>query len=492
MRRLLRADDIPLDTVEQVGRVVVAAVGEKRSTWRRANLCAEASRQTIDWRFATTRDREAITGMVVDAAESASLRLTPPDLATTPAVFTREDGSSRFRPKHSVVFSSEQILAAEDRLLKRAETRTAPTVDVEAIDRHAAELSPHQAQALALIAVSARQLDLLVGPAGAGKTTALRALHRAWTQQHGRGSVVGLAPSAAAAAVLAEDLGVTCENTAKWLYEHQQGRARFHRRQLVIIDEATLAGTFTLDRITGHAAQAGAKVLLVGDWAQLQAVEAGGAFALLASARDDAPELVGIHRFTHEWEKTASLDLRHGRPEAVDAYLAHGRVQSGDDEDITDAAYQAWRADTDLGRATVLIADSNAAVRGLNERARAERLLTGAPRRDSKHTLLMGPVPRPVIWSSRGATTGACGPGAMAGSATATGGASPPSATTVHSWYGVSGLDAAEPSFCPPATSPSTSTSATPSPLTEPKPSPSTPHTSSSPTARRGRTSTSR
>ena len=376
-RGLLRADDIPMETIEQVARRVVAIVGEKRSTWRRANLYAEASRQTLGWRFATTRDREAITGMVVGAAEGASLRLTPPDFATTPAVFTREDGSSRFRPKHSVVFSSEQILAAENRLLKRAENRNAPTVDVELIDRHSARLSPQQSQALAMIAVSARQVDLLVGPAGAGKTTALRAVHRAWTQAHGRGSVVGLAPSAAAAAVLAEDLAVVCENTAKWLYDHQQGRARFHRGQLVIIDEATLAGTLTLDRITAHAAEAGAKVLLVGDWAQLQAVEAGGAFGLLASARDDAPELVDIHRFVNEWEKAASLDLRHGRPEAVDAYLAHDRVQSSDGEDITEAAYQAWRTDTDNGRATVLIADNNAAVRDLNERARAEHLLTG-------------------------------------------------------------------------------------------------------------------
>ncbi|MEP6527659.1 MAG: AAA family ATPase [Nocardioidaceae bacterium] len=372
-----RADDIPMETIEQVARRVVAIVGEKRSTWRRANLYAEASRQTLGWRFATTRDREAITGTVVDAAEGASLRLTPPDFATTPAVFTREDGSSRFRPKHSVVFSSEQILAAENRLLKRAENRNAPTVDVELIDRHSARLSPQQSQALAMIAGSARQVDLLVGPAGAGKTTALRAVHRAWTHAHGQGSVVGLAPSAAAAAVLAEDLAVVCENTAKWLYDHQQGRARFHRGQLVIIDEATLAGTLTLDRITAHAAEAGAKVLLVGDWAQLQAVEAGGAFGLLASARDDVPELVDSHRFVNEWEKAASLELRHGRPEAVDAYLAHDRVQSSDGEDITEAANQAWRIDTDNGRATVLIADNNAAVRDLNERARAELLLTG-------------------------------------------------------------------------------------------------------------------
>jgi hypothetical protein len=75
---LLRADDIPLDVIRDIGRSVVETVGEKRSTWRKWNLMAEASRQTMGWRFATMSDREAVIAMVTDAAELASLRLTPP------------------------------------------------------------------------------------------------------------------------------------------------------------------------------------------------------------------------------------------------------------------------------------------------------------------------------------------------------------------------------------------------------------------------------
>ena len=395
-RPTLRADDVPLDVIEELGRTVVAVVGEKRSTWRRPNLYAETARQTLGWRFATTADREAITGMIVDTAEHGSLRLTPPELATTPEALTRDDGTSTFRPKHSTVFSSEQLLAAEDRLLQRAAKTTAPTVDIETVDRITAQsvkghrLSPEQAQAIAMVAVSGRQLDLLIGPAGAGKTTAMRALHRAWTTHHGRGSVVGLAPSASAAAVLAEDLGIACENTAKWLYDHQQGRTRFERGQLLIVDEATLAGTLTLDQITAHAAQAGAKVLLVGDWAQLQSVDAGGAFAMLADARDDAPELIDIYRFAHEWEKAASLDLRHGHAEAVEAYVAHERVHDGDTDAMLDGAYRAWGEDTTAGNTSVLIADNAHAVRALNARARAERLRTGATHESPEARLLDG------------------------------------------------------------------------------------------------------
>src|SRR5699024_2692656 len=135
---------------------------------------------------------------------------------------------------------------------------------------------------------------------------------------YGTGSVVGLAPSAVAAQVLAEGLWIPTENIAKWWTNHQLHGATFQAGQLVIVDEASLAGTLSLDRITAAAADAGAKVLLVGDYAQLQSVDAGGAFNLLVSDRDDAPELVDVHRFTHVWEKTASLALRHGGTEVID------------------------------------------------------------------------------------------------------------------------------------------------------------------------------
>ena len=93
-RPTLRADDIPLDVVAEVGASVVGAVSEKRSTWRHWNLWAEASRQTMGWRFASVEDREAVVGMVVDAAKQESLSLTPPELAISPEVFRREDGST--------------------------------------------------------------------------------------------------------------------------------------------------------------------------------------------------------------------------------------------------------------------------------------------------------------------------------------------------------------------------------------------------------------
>lgn len=149
--------------------------------------------------------------------------------------------------------------------------------------------------------------------------------------------------------MLAEDLGIATENTAKWWTTHQHNGATFHAGQLVIIDETSLVGTLSLDRITQAAEEAGAKVLLVGDYAQLQSVDADGAFSLLIHDRDDAPELVDVHRFTHAWEKTASLELRNGRAPVIDTYLDHHRIHDGDAEAMTDAAYTAWRHDRQQG-----------------------------------------------------------------------------------------------------------------------------------------------
>ncbi len=382
-RAVLRADDLPHEVIEQVAVAVVERVGDRRPTWRRWNLHAEASRQLMQLRFATTSDREAVVGLVVDAAEQASLRLTPPELASTPEAFRRADGTSVFRPKHGTVYSSAAVFDAEDRLLRLAETRTAPTIDLEVVARAVGHhdggvvLAADQVLAVEKIATSARVVDVLVGPAGTGKTTTLSGLRRAWEGQVGAGRVIGLAPSATAAEVLAADLGVETETTAKWLHEHRHGRWDLRPGQLVIVDEASLAGTFALATIAAHVEEVGAKLVLVGDWAQLDAVDTSGAFGLLARSRDDAPRLTDARRFVHRWEKSASLSLRLGRPSIVAVYEEYGRVIGGDYDVMLEAAYRAWQADQDAGRVTSLITEDSETVAALNARARNDRVLAG-------------------------------------------------------------------------------------------------------------------
>lgn len=374
----IRLDDVSLPAVNAIAAGVVAAVSVKRATWTHWNLMAEAAKQTMDLRLATAQDREALVALVVDAAQHRSVTLTPPELALTPVRLQREDGTSMFRPRYGEKYSSTAVLEAEARLLDRAELAGGPTVGASLLVRvsaRAAKLSDEQRRTVESIATSGRLVDLLVGPAGTGKTTAMSALRSVWTAEYGRGSVVGLAPSATAAQALADDLGVCCENTAKWLQEYDHGRTELRRGQLVILDEATLADTKSLDRITLIGAGAGAKVLLVGDPHQLQSVETGGAFALLVDRRTDAPTLTEIHRFTNDWEKDASLRLSTGDVDVISTYARHDRIRDGQTDEMLDAAYRAWRSDTAVGRSSILVTESAHAVRALNERARAERLL---------------------------------------------------------------------------------------------------------------------
>lgn len=379
----LRADDVGLEKVQDIAAVVLMEVGNRRATWTRWNLHAESMRQIMGVRFATTDDRTAVLDQIVTRAEEASLRLTPEYDRAVPEHYRSVNGSTRFQPDDQVAYSSQDILDAETRLLHHSQTEDAPQLSARLVARHASrkikgvQLAADQAAAITAIARSGLTLDLLVGPAGAGKTTALRALHRAWTAAHGKDSVIGLAPSAAAAEVLGDSLGVRTENTAKFLYEHHRDRWNLQPGQLVLVDEASLAGTLALDRITTHAAEAGAKVVLIGDWAQLSAVETGGAFGMLVRHRHQVPELTDVRRFTHDWEKTASLGLRHGRRDVLDAYDAQERLHDGGAEAMADALYAAWQRDRDAGLATLMIAGNGEAVAELNQRARADLIESG-------------------------------------------------------------------------------------------------------------------
>jgi conjugative relaxase-like TrwC/TraI family protein len=380
---VLRATDVSLETIRKISESVLEVVESKRSVWRHWNLHAEASRQVMDWRFASTVDREAVVGLVVDAAEQTSIRLTPPELASSSATFRWADGTSRLRPRYGAWFTSTRILAAEDRLLRLSEDVTAPKVPTRVTERAVAQpvrghrVGTDQADAIRSIVTSGRVLDVLVGPAGTGKTTALRALRTAWEAAHGTGSVVGLAPSAAAAEVLADDLGIPSENTAKWLWEHRASGWTLRPGQLLIVDEASLAGTLSLDALAGHAAAVGAKVLMVGDPAQLSAVEAGAAFGMVVRHRENPPRLIEVRRFASSWEAHASVRLRDGDATVLEEYIDHRRVHEGDADAILDAAYRAWWADQQAGHRSLLMADTSEAVSALNERARIERVVNG-------------------------------------------------------------------------------------------------------------------
>jgi hypothetical protein len=378
-------------------------------------------------RFASPDDRVAVAEHITELAVARSVMLTPPPLHHTPERYVRPDGSSRLNPDSRILYTTEALLGAEARLLEAARSLGAPRVSVavvaEVTDANLPgrdyKLSTDQALAVEKIATSGRVLDVLVGPAGTGKSTAMAGLRAVWEQVHGPGSVIGLAPSAAAAQVLGDELGIETENTAKWLtewrripeltarrdrlalnlarhaYPRSPSAARLRARlaetdkaiserrlkpgQLVMIDESSLAGTFTLDELVSAASTAGSKILLLGDHAQMSSVEAGGAFSFLVKDRGDlVPELTDVRRFNSEWEKAASVELRVGNTSAIDTYEAHDRVTSGDRESLLDTVYAGWKADIKAGKSSLMIAGDSATVAELNRRARMDRVAEGA------------------------------------------------------------------------------------------------------------------
>jgi conjugative relaxase-like TrwC/TraI family protein len=421
---LLRRDDLHDEMLREAGNIAALRVSAKRATFSRANILAEVHRQLHGVRFASPEDRLAVAERTTDLALADVLMVSAPELHHTPGRFRRADGTSRFRGKGAEVYTTHGLLDAEARLLTAGRDTTAPTVGRWTVAEvcqanlpgKGDALSSDQAVAVERIATSGRLLDVLVGPAGTGKSTTMGGLKAAWEAGHGPGSVVGLAPSAAAAEVLADELGVPTENTAKWLTETAKEpnrlaeidklRTRLHRAprsssaavamqtridtltaevdrcrlrpaKLVIVDEASLAGTFALDALTQQARDAGAKLLLVGDWAQLSAVEAGGAFSMLVRDRDLAPELSDVRRFTNHWEKAASIDLRVGHDDALTAYNEHERIIGGGREELLDTLYTAWKHDTDAGKTSLMIAGDTATVAELNNRARGDRIAAG-------------------------------------------------------------------------------------------------------------------
>lgn len=410
-----RADTVGDIDREALAQLALAAVQSRRSTWNRWNLMTEVLRLSHDRRFATPADREAFTASVVDIATDLSVALTTPvQPVTSPDLLRRTSGENIFSQHAGARYTSHAILGAEAYLGDRSNATTGPTA---VFDRTmTGDLSEDQAAAVAQIAGSAADLQVLIGPAGSGKTTALAALRDQWVATHGNGSVIGLAPSAAAAQVLAESLNVPCENTTKWLHE-SAGAGAHHRAetrarlaaalkrartpaardrlsttlqqvitnqqrwilrpgQLVIVDEASLAGTLSLAVLARQAESAGAKLLLVGDHAQLTAVEAGGAFRMLAAAPTTA-SLSNIWRFRAEWERDASLALRTGDANVLDVYNHHGRLHDGDHASMLDAAYSAWLSDTGNGLVSLLVAADNGTVRALNDQARRDLVAAG-------------------------------------------------------------------------------------------------------------------
>jgi len=236
----------------------------------------------------------------------------------------------------------------------------------------------------------ARDLAVVVGYAGTGKSTMLGAARKAW---EGEGyQVRGAALSGIAAEGLEAGSGITSRTIASLLYQWEQGREELTKRDVLVVDEAGMIGSRQMERLLAHAYTAGAKVVLVGDPEQLQAIEAGAAFRAIAE-RIGAAEITEVRRQREAWQQEATRELATGRTaEALGRYEAAGMVHAHATLEEAKAAlvagWDAARLATEARLADaarregpelrqIMLAHRRADVRDLNERARAVRQAAG-------------------------------------------------------------------------------------------------------------------
>src|SRR5829696_5894693 len=387
--QVLRPAAMPMPAATPVWRAqtadrVLAAVEEHRATWQIWHLWAETQRQL---RSANIHPEDArdVAASVVEEAVARSVQLTPiDDPADVPPDERRADGASVFTVAGSTQYSSTRILAAEQRVLDAAALTDGQALLPAAVDLRAVRGGGygHRPGCWAEADGADGGDGPPPGPAGprprgAGKTTALKVLAELWTA--GDGHVLGLAPSAAAAAQLAEATGITADTLARltWALDHHQALPdwadRIGPKTLLLIDEAGMADTPTLDTAIGHTLRHGGRVCLVGDDQQLAAIGAGGILADLNTAHG-AVRLTQLHRFADPDEAAATLKVRDRDPGAVDFYTDRDRIKIADPSGLPDRLLTAWQHDQRQGLDSLMLAPSRREVADLNQRARAARL----------------------------------------------------------------------------------------------------------------------
>jgi Ti-type conjugative transfer relaxase TraA len=284
-------------------------------------------------------------------------------------------------------FTTHEMIQAEQRLHRAAELMAErERHEMRVADREAAlaraearglVLSGEQADALAHV-TDGRDLGVVVGHAGTGKSAMLGVAREAW--EAAGYEVRGVALSGIAAESLESGSGIPSRTIASMEHGWQQGRDVLTTRDVLVIDEAGMVGTRQLERVLSHAAEAGAKVVLVGDVKQMQSIEAGAAFRSIHE-RHGGAEIGEVRRQREGWQREATRDLANGKTgHALDAYRSHRLVhEAATREQARGDLIERWDRDrlASPDRSRIILTHTNDEVRALNEAARERMRAAG-------------------------------------------------------------------------------------------------------------------
>jgi hypothetical protein len=354
----------------------IATVQAQYSTWTLGNVFDQIQLLGPDLRAVPREQQQAAYEQLAAMAVGVDnpfkvLQLTGGDPVAVPVELRRADGRSIYRPAHDERYCTQEHLDAEEKVVAQARQHSAPTLGaaelaILEVELGARGLGPDQVAAVVGVLGSGRAGDVLIGPAGTGKSYTLATLTEVWRERFG-GRVLGLATSQIAANVLAGE-GLTTMNTTKFLSRFTpdaRGEVadRVRPGDLFVLDESGMSSHSEIIQIAALVAAGGGKLLYTGDNAQLGAVGAGGMFTLLAQ-RNGAFELDTVRRFVNEWEGPASLRLSDGDVSVLAEYQARGRIRYGAEEQMHAAAVDMAVTDTLAGLRPLLTVATNEQAQG--------------------------------------------------------------------------------------------------------------------------------
>lgn len=390
-------------TPEEHAQQILDRVTAQRAVFRRSHVEAETIRYLrgagvpvpVPGTTQTTpksTDEQSLAGAIHHALEQKVLNLSGESTRPVADEFLRADGTNSFVRRDSQLFTTQEMVDAELRILDAA---TAPVIPAAGFDIFEQKLQerrdklaeqgftlPAGQEALAReFALSERLLVAGIGAAGAGKTASVSLAVE--TIQAAGGRVIGMAPTAAAAKVLGDELGIGADTVAKVLSANTNGAKAnplsIRPGDVLLIDEAGMVSTRDFDTLVTIAAERGALVRVLGDDRQLSAVGAGGALRLI-DREVGAVRLDELFRFKNPDEAAATLRLREpaavGKDEPFGWYREQGRVAGGDGEAMTQQVFAAWQKDISEGKSSLMMGSSNESVAALNALAQAHRIST--------------------------------------------------------------------------------------------------------------------
>ncbi|MBB4611270.1 Ti-type conjugative transfer relaxase TraA [Sphingomonas yabuuchiae] len=365
---------------------------------RRPEQGLEAERIEDHARIARENGEKIIANpnVALDAITRQQATFTTRDLATF--AFRHSDGKEQFDQVMGAVrgspelvalgkdgrdqerFTSRDMIAVEARL-ERAGDELAGRAGHGVADRHRdAAIGAASAKGLVL---SGEQRDAfdhvtgsaglasVVGYAGSGKSAMLGVAREAWEREGY--TVRGAALSGIAAENLEGGSGIRSRTIASLEHAWGQGREQLGPKDVLVVDEAGMIGSRQMERVLSQARDAGAKVVMVGDPEQLQAIEAGAAFRSVTE-RHGAAEITEIRRQREDWQRDATRALATGRTgEAIHAYDERGMVRAADTREqargeLVDGWDRARQAEP--GKSRIILTHTNAEVQSLNGEAR--------------------------------------------------------------------------------------------------------------------------